>query len=138
MPDKQTEKKTWTSYFTKKVITTISAVAAVFTLVGAIWGFEAHYATNKRVDGVEIVHADDIAGLEIKLAGALENTQYKSDVRFFQFMYNKLGEDLIELRRQMRRYPEDELLKEDYRVVQQKRLDIEKQLDEALKKIKVN
>lgn len=138
MPNKQNEKKTWTAYFTKKVITTISAVAAVFTLVGAIWGFETHYATNKRVDKVEIAQAEEVKDLEIQLAGALENTQHKLDVRYFQFMYDKLGQDLNEIRRQMRRYPEDEILKEDYKEIKQRRNDIKRQLDDAIKKIKVN
>lgn len=125
-------------YFTKKVVVVLSAVATVFTIVAGIWGFETHYATNTRVDKVEIAHADDIKGVEIRLAGALENTQHKLDVRYFQFMYDKLGDDLNELRRQMRRYPEDNILKEDYVELLNRRNDIKKQLDEAIKKIKVN
>lgn len=136
MPDEN--KKTFASYFTKKVVWGLSVIVALFSIVGGIWAFEAHYATNTRVDKVEIVHADDINGLEIRLAGALENTQHKLDVRYFQFMYDKLSNDLMELRRQMRRYPEDEILKQDYNDLLNRRSDVKKQLDEAIKKIKVN
>lgn len=125
-------------YFTKKVIIVLSAVATVFTIVAGIWGFEAHYASNKRVDKVEIVHANDIKGMEVQLAGALENTQHKMNAKHFQFMYDTLTNSMFELKRQMRRYPEDEILKEDYEELVDRRKEIKKKLNEALEKIKVN
>jgi len=132
------DKKTWTSYFTKKVIVVLSAVATVFAIVGGIWGFEVHYATNTRVDKVEVYAEKEVQNLEIKVAGALENQQYKSDVRYFQFMYDKLTNDLFELKRQMRRYPEDVILQQDYKDLLERRNDIKKKLDDAIKKIKVS
>lgn len=132
------DKKTLASYFTKKVIVGLSVVASLFAIVGGIWGFETHYATNKRVDGVEVAHAEDISELEIQLAGALENTQHKMDVKYWQFMVNKFSEDALEIKRQMRRYPEDEILKEDYRETLRRKSEAQKKLDESMEKIKVN
>lgn len=54
MQDEKNEKKTLASYFTKKVVLGLSVIATLFAIIGGIWGFETHYATNKRVDKVEI------------------------------------------------------------------------------------
>jgi len=129
-------KKSWTSYFTKKVVAILAAVATVSTIVGAIWGFEAHYATNKRVDGVAIAAEKKVEDLEIQLAGAFENQQAKADAKYWQFMLERLMNDLTELKRQMRRYPEDEILKEDYRSLQERIRDVREKLDRSLEKIK--
>jgi ABC-type thiamine transport system substrate-binding protein len=124
-------------YFTKKIIVGLSVVATILTIVGGIWAFETHYATNKRVDRVEIVHAEDMKQLDIELAGALENTQHKLDVRYFQFLHDKYTQDVLELKRQMRRYPEDEMLKEDYRDLLGKKKSVKEKLEQSLEKIKV-
>ena len=131
-------KRSWTSYFTKKVIVVLSAVATVFTIVAGIWAFEAHYATNTRVDKVETVHKENLFKLEETIAGALENQQYKSDARFFQFELEKVQRDIADLRRKMQQNPNDRLLEQDYEeLIQRKRL-LKQKLDEALQSIKVN
>lgn len=136
MPEEEKEKKTWGSYFTKKVILILGAVATVLTIMGGIWGFEAHYATNKRVDTVVKSAEKDVNDLEIQLAGALQNQQYKSDAKYWQFMYERLLKDLTELKRQMRRYPEDEILKEDYRALLERIKEVRAKLDSSIEKIK--
>lgn len=118
------EKKSWTSYFTKKVIVSLSAIATLLSVVGGIWGFEAHY-----------VDTSEMKNFEMKIVTTIENQQYKSDVKFYQFMYDKLTTDLFELKRQMRRYPEDELLKEDYKEILNQRNKIKDKLDKSMEKI---
>lgn len=132
------EKKSITSYFTKKVIAVISAFGAVFTLVAGIWAFEAHYATNDRVNKVEISSKENIDELEIQIAGALERQQQKADVRYFQFEYDKILNDIFELKRQIRRYPDDELLRQDLIDMLERKKNIKEKLDKALEKIRVN
>jgi len=129
------DKKSIGSYFTKKVITIMAALATVLTLVGGIWGFEAHYATNTRVNNVVLVAENDVDRLEVQLAGALQNQQYKSNAKYWQFMYERLIKDLTELKRQMRRYPEDDILKEDYRALLDRIKEARRKLDESMEKI---
>lgn len=104
MQDEKNEKKTLASYFTKKVVLGLSVIATLFAIIGGIWGFETHYATNKRVDKVEIAQAQEVKEVEIQLAGALENTQHKLDARYWQFMYEVFSKEALEIKRQMRRY----------------------------------
>lgn len=138
MNNKRQGKKIWTYYFTKKVIVSLGVVATLLTIVGGIWAFENHYATNQRVDKVEMKSTEDVKELEIQIAGALENQQRKSDVRYWQFMYDKITNDIFELKRQMRRYPEDKILQQDYADALERRKEIKKKLDDALQEIKIN
>lgn len=132
------EKKSISSYFTKKVVATISAVAAVFTLVAGIWAFETHYATNDRVDEVFMSTKENVKDLELQIAGAFERQQLKSDVRYWQFEYDKILNDIYDLKRQMRRYPEDEVLKQDLMDLLGRKKTVKEKLEKALEKIKVN
>lgn len=120
----------WTSYFTKKVIIGLTSVATVLSIVAGIWAFESHYATNARVD-------KDLTSLEEAIAGALQNQQHKSDVRYFQFEYDRVNRDLQALRTQMQRNPNDELLKQDYQELLERRKIIKERLDQSLKNIKI-
>ncbi len=136
MADK--DKKPIGSYFTKKVVAVLSAFALVFTIVGGIWAFEAHYATNKRVDKVVVSASSEVQELEIQVASALERQQYKSDARYWQIEYDRIVSDLMELRRQIRRYPEDMILKQDYDDLLERRKDVKQKLENSMDKIKVN
>lgn len=135
MAEEDINKKSIGSYFTKKVITTLAAVATVLTIIGGIWGFEAHYATNNRLNSVAMAAEKDVSQLEVQLAGALQNQQFKSDAKYWQFMYERLLKDVTELKRQMKRYPEDNILKEDYRALLDRIKEARKKLDESMEKI---
>jgi len=132
------EKKSWTSYFTKKVIVSLSVVATILTIVGGIWAFEAHYATNSRVDHVVKMGEEKVVDLELQIAGALQNQQHKSDVRYWQFMYDKLTTDINNLRRQMARYPNDQVLKQDYQDLINQRQEVKEKRDKAMDNIRIN
>lgn len=135
MADENINKKSIGSYFTKKVITILAACVTVLSLIGGIWKFEAHYATNTRVDNVAVAAENDVNKLEMQLAGALQNQQFKSDAKYWQFMYERLIKDLTELKRQMIRYPEDDILKEDYRALLDRIKNARTKLDESIEKI---
>ena len=114
--------------FTKKVMTMIGAILAVLSLIGGIWAIEEHYATNKGVD-------DKIEHVEFQVAGAIQNIQTKTDYKFYQFMYDKLTQDMFFLRKQMRDNPSDSILKQDYKDVCDQRKEIKIKLEDLLKKI---
>jgi tRNA U34 5-carboxymethylaminomethyl modifying GTPase MnmE/TrmE len=138
MADEVQDKRSIASYFTKKVVVSLSAVATVLTIVAGIWAFEAHYATNKRVDKVEIRTVQEVIELEQKIANALENQQYKGDIRYFQFMLDKNRNDIYDIKKQMQTFPDDPILKKDYEDLLERRKDIKDKLDETVNKIKVN
>ena len=121
--------------FTKKLMTYIGVITAILSLIGGIWAFDAHYATSEEVAEVKIEAKEDVKDLEIEIAGAFQNQQQKSNVSFWQFQLEILENDLKELRRQMRRYPEDDSLKEDYRHTLERKRQVQKKMDEAMQRI---
>ena len=110
--------------FTKKLMTTIGVIVAILSLVGGIWAFESHYATK-----------DNVNDLEIHIAGALHNQQIKSDVQFYQVTQENLTRRLNDLRREMRRYPNDQDLKQDYTEILEERKRVKDKLEESIRKI---
>ena len=114
--------------FTKKIMTIIGSILAVISLIGGLWAFEEHYATNKTLDS-------KIEGVEFQVAGAIQNIQIKTDYKFYQFMYDKLTNDMFLLRKQMRDNPNDNMIKQDYKDVCDQRKDIKLKLEQLMKKI---
>jgi len=110
----------------KKLLTGLGVVVTILSIIGGIWAFDAHYATDKKVDD-----------LEIQIAGALQNQQMKSDYQFYQFMYDKLTQDIYNLKRQIRNAPWDGDLKQDYKEVIQERKEIKRKMDKAIKNIRI-
>ena len=106
----------------------IGAILAVLSLIGGIWAVEEHYATNKGVD-------DKIEHVEFQVAGAIQNIQIKTDYKFYQFMYDKLTNDMFLLRKQMRDNPNDNMIKQDYKDVCDQRKDIKIKLEQLMRKI---
>lgn len=121
--------------FTKKFLTYLGVITAILSLIGGIWAFDSHYATNEKVAEVEIRAKENVQDLEIQIAGALQNQQMKSNVQFYQMTYDALTRKLNELRREMKRYPEDQDLQRDYQELLQERKRIKDKLDESLRKI---
>jgi hypothetical protein len=117
--------------------TILGVITAILVIIGAVWTFGFTFATNERVDKVEITSGKKVVDLEIQIAGALQNQQSKSDVRYWQFMYDKLTNDMYEMKRQMRRYPEDEVLKQDYIDLLDRRKGVKTKLENAMQRIKV-
>ena len=114
--------------FTKKIMTIIGAILAVLSLIGGIWAIEEHYATNKTVDS-------KIEGVEFQVAGAIQSIQIKTDYKFYQFMYDKLTQDMFLLRKQMRDNPNDTMLKQDYKEVCDQRREMNIKLEQLMRKI---
>lgn len=116
-------------------MTYIGVITAILSLIGGIWAFESHYATTEEVEKVEVRAKENVEELEIQIAGALQNQQMKSNVQFYQLTYDSLTRKLNELRRQMRKYPEDQDLRQDYQELYEERKRIKNKLDESLRKI---
>lgn len=109
-------------------MTTLGVIAAVLSLIGGLWAFESHYATNERVNG-------EIERVEIEVAGAIQSIQIKNDYKFYVFMYDKFTSDITSLRRRMRVNPSDRDLQREYDEVVKERKEVKKKMDELLRKI---
>ena len=126
------------SYFTKKVVLGLGVIATLLTIVGGIWGFEAHYATKTEVNKVEVVAKEKVSHLEIQIASALQNQQYKSDVRYFTIMLDKIQRELEYVRKQIREFPDDGALRQDYTDLLQQRNEVKQKIENAMRNIRVN
>ena len=112
----------------KIIIAAASIITAIFTILGGLWAFENHYATNKKVD-------TEIERVEIQVAGALQNQQIQNNYKFYQFMYDKLTQDMFEIKRQLRRFPEDQELRQDYQDVKRERSNLKGKMDSLMEKV---
>jgi hypothetical protein len=122
----------------KKISSILAVIVALFTIVGGVYTFADRYATNDRVDKVEVNHDKDLGKIEVELAGALEAVQNKIDVKHLQFMYDTINRDVYELKRQIRRYPDDKEVEEDYKELLRRKQYVKDKLDKALENIRVN
>ena len=125
------------NYFKNKVVAGLSVIVTLFTIVAGIWTFNDHYASNKRVNFIEVAYAEDMKKVGQQLSKALENTQHKLDARYFQFLYDQYSQDAMDMRREMRRYPDDKFLREDYEDIIEKKKRVKIKLEKSLEKIKV-
>jgi hypothetical protein len=125
--------------FTTKLKTTLAIAGSIIVLIGAVFAFSTTFATNERVDKVEITTERNVENkmkdFEEDVAGALQNQQIKSDYRFYQFQYDKILQDKMEVRRQLRRNPEDQGLRQDYQELEEERKRIKQKMDELMNKI---
>ena len=121
--------------FTKKFLTYLGVLTAILSLVGGIWAFDSHYATDERVTEVKVEAKEKVEKLEIQIAGALQNQQQKSDVKFYQFMYDKLTQEKNAIRRELRKNPNDADLQRDYQEIIEDMKRTKQQMNEALRKI---
>lgn len=119
----------------KKWQTILAIVVALFTIIGGVYGFTNMFATNKRVDKVEITTDKKFNDFETEVAGAIQNTQMKSTYQFYQLQYDKLTRDMLDIQRQLRRDPENTLLRQDYQDVKQERNRIKDKMEKLMEKI---
>ncbi len=79
--------------YKKAIVTASSIILAIFALLGGLWKFNAHYATNNKVNF-------EIERVEFEVAGAIQNQSIKSSYQFLQFQYDKLTIDLMNIKRE--------------------------------------
>jgi len=125
--------------FTKKLKTTLAIAGSLIVLIGAVFAFATTFATNERVDKEDkavIERVDSkMKTYENDFAGALQNQQIKSDYKFYQFMHDKLVQDKMNIKRQLRRDPTNQELRQDYIEVEEERKRIKQKMDELMNKI---
>ena len=124
---------------TNNLKTIIAIIVGVITIAGAVWVFANTFATNVRVDkeDKEIVQSVDIKmkSMEDVVAGALQRQEVKSDYKFYQFQHDKLLQDKMEVKRQLRRDPTNQELRQDYIEIEEERKRIKEKMDELMKQI---
>jgi len=108
----------------KYVKTILGILGTLMVLISGIWAFNSTFATNDRVDEVEI-----------EVAGAIQNQQIKNDYKFYQFLYDKLGVDMMEIKRQLRRSPSDQMLRQEYTEKKEERDKIKEKMENMIKEI---
>lgn len=114
--------------YKKSIVTASSVIIAIFSLLGGLWAFENHYATNKTV-------TTEIKRVEFEVAGAIQTQSIKSSYQFLQFQYDKLTQDMMNIKRELRRNPDNQDAREDYQDVKQERLRIKQKMDQLMEKI---
>ena len=119
----------------KTIISAASIIIAIFTILGGMWAFDSHYAKSAEIEELEVQVVQSLRQYNEQQIHVQQIYQYKNEYRFYQFIYDKLGRDLLEIRRQIRRYPEDEILRQDYVEVREERVKIKEKMDEILRKI---
>ena len=120
----------------KKFIGLLSVIATIFAVLGGFWGFEDRYAKSADVKELEVQVVKTLKEFSQQQMQIQQTYEYKNDYKFYQFQYDKLGNDLINLRREMRTNPDDQLLKEDYNEVKHQRELLKQKMDSLLEKIK--
>lgn len=119
--------------------TIIACIVGAITIVGAVWVFATTFATNDRVDkeDIKIVRSVDtkMKSMEDVVAGALQRQEVKSDYKFYQFMHDKLVQEKMGIKRQLRRDPTNQELRQDYIEVEEERRRIKEKMDELMNKI---
>ena len=119
----------------KTIISAASIIIAIFTILGGMWAFDSHYAKSAEIEELEVQVVQSLRQYNEQQIHVQQIYQYKNEYRFYQFIYDKLGRDLLEIRRQIRRYPEDEILRQDYVEVREERVKIKEKMDEIFRKI---
>jgi len=125
--------------FTNNLKTWIGIAVGLITIIGAIWLVGNTFATNDRVDKVEVITEKNIntkiEAFEVEVAGALQNQQIKSDYQFYQFLYDRLTQEMLETKRQLRRDPNDQLLRQDYVDKKEEREKLKEKMDKLMDKV---
>jgi len=114
--------------YKKSIVTASSVITAIFAIMGGLWAFENHYATNKKVN-------TEIKRVEFEVAGAIQNQSIKSSYRFLQFQYDKLTQDMMNIKRELRRDPTNQDLREEYQDVKLERQKVKRKMESLMEKI---
>ena len=114
--------------YKKAIVTASTIIIAIFSLLGGLWAFEKHYATNRTVE-------TEIERVEFEVAGAIQTQSIKSSYQFLQFQYDKLTQDMMYIRRQLRRDPTDQILREEYQDVKLERQKVKLKMEQLMEKI---
>lgn len=120
----------------KSIITTLTIVATLLAILGGFWAFEDRYAKSAEVKDMEVQVVQTLKQFNMQQMKVIQLNEYKNQYRFYQFLYDKLGQDLLEIRRQLRRYPEDQILRQDYVDVKEQRDGVKEKMNELMEKIK--
>jgi len=119
----------------KTIFSVVGAVAAGFAILGGLWAFEDRYAKSVEITELEVQVVQSLQEYNVQQQKAINVIQLKQDYRFYQFLYDKLGNDLLEIRRILRREPTDAILRQDYIDVQEQRNKVKAKMDEIMRKI---
>ena len=122
--------------YKKLIVTASSIITAIFAILGGLWAFDAHYATSMEVAELEVQVVESLKQYNVQQQQAQTIYQMKTDYKFYQFMYDKLTQDMYEIKRQLRRNPTDQDLRQDYINISNERQQVKNKMDSLMEKIK--
>lgn len=121
--------------YKKIIISAASIITAMFALMGGLWAFDTHYAKSIEVAELEVQVVESLKQYNIQQQQAQTVYQMKTDYKFYQFIYNKLTQDMYEIKRQLRRSPTDQDLRQDYVDVSNERQRVKNKMESLMEKI---
>lgn len=122
--------------YKKIIISAASVIAAVFGLLGGMWAFDGHYAKSIEVAELEVQVVESLKQYNVQQQQSQGVYQMKTDYKFYQFMYDKLTQDMYDIKRQLRRNPSDQDLRQDYIDVSNERQRVKNKMESLMEKIK--
>ena len=120
----------------KIIISAASIIIAVFSIMGGMWAFENRYAKSVEVAELEVQVVQSLKQYNTQQQKSQQTYQYKNDYKFYQFMYDKLTQDLYQVKRQLRRFPQDQNLQREYNEISRQRQDVKRKMDSLMEKIR--
>jgi hypothetical protein len=96
----------------------MGVIILVLSLIGGVLTFDDRYATSK-----------ELVQLEQKVVKTLEEHRKADTVDRLEQRYDSLGDTIIKQKSQMRQYPNDRDLKEDYETTVKEREKVKEKLD---------
>jgi len=99
----------------------LQIIIGIFSIIGLIWG--GIWAFTEK-----IATADDLKRLETKTVDTFKVLQDNMDIKFKQQQLTVLQDRKYRVRDEMRRNPDDQVLKQDYENICKDISDLEKQI----------
>lgn len=121
--------------YKKIIISAASIITAIFAIIGGLWAFDNHYAKSVQVTKLEIQVVQSLKQYNTQQQRSQQVYQYKNDYRFYQFMYDKLTQEMYSIKRQLRRDPTDQGLQQEYIEISQERQRVKQKMDNLMGKI---
>jgi len=122
--------------YKKMIISAASIIAVVFGLLGGMWAFDGHYAKSIEVAELEIQVVESLKQYNVQQQKTQTTYQMKNDYKFYQFMYDKLTQDMYSIKRQLRSSPTDQDLRQDYINISSERQRVKNKMDSLMENIK--
>ena len=112
-------------YIKDNVWKTITTIVVIFSLIGGVWAFDDRYVSKEAVE-------EKLEQQEKIVIATLQKFKQQIDYRWYQNLYNDLTVQMMQYKNLLRKNPNDELLKQEYKDIVDKRKKVKEILDKLL------